>query len=299
VASTVDRGSVAARPIPLQGGIGLRAPHHDVFLARRPQIPWVEVHSENFFADGGRALTVLDAVRRDYELSLHGVGLSLGSTDPLSTEHLGRLKRLANRCAPALVSEHLAWGSVGGVYVNDLLPLPYTKEALEHMVGRVQVVQETLGRDILIENISGYVQFTGADYTEWDFLVELARRSGCGVLLDINNIYVSSRNLGFDPHEYLAGIPASVVREIHLAGHTVVTRDDRPVLIDTHSAPVAAPVAALYREAISRIGPVPTLIEWDAELPSLDELIHEARRADGWQNEALVLRAEDGHDRAA
>lgn len=289
----------AARPIPRQAGIGLRAVHHQEFIATRPRLPWVEVHSENFFADGGHALAVLDDVRRDYAISLHGVGLSLGSVDPLSIDHLRRLRRLVARVSPALVSEHLSWGSVDGAYVNDLLPLPFTAEALRHMTSRVQQVQDYLGRQILVENISSYVAFAGADYAEWEFIAELARRAGCGILLDINNVYVSSRNHGFDARNYLREMPAALVGEIHLAGHTAVTREGQAVLIDTHSAPVAAAVAELYRETVARIGPMPTLIEWDADLPALDVLVGEARRADRWQNLALAGAVGGAHDLAA
>ncbi|TAK53708.1 MAG: DUF692 domain-containing protein [Gammaproteobacteria bacterium] len=254
-------------------------------------MPWVEVHSENFFADGGRQLEVIDAVRRDYGLSLHGVGLSLGSVDPLSREHLQRLRRLVRRVEPALVSEHLAWGSVGGTFVNDLLPMPHTDEALQHMVARVGEVQDFLGRQILIENVSSYLQFPGAELSEPEFLIELARRSGCGLLLDVNNVYVSARNHGFDAAQYIAAMPAVLVREIHLAGHTVVDDPEGEFLVDTHDALVAAPVWELYRQAVARLGPVPALIEWDSSLPALDELLAEARRADSAAAEVLRARA--------
>ena len=268
--------AAASRPIPAAAGIGLRSLHHTEFLSRQPAIPWVEVHSENFFADGGRQLQVLDAVRRDYGVSLHGVGLSLGSTDPLDSEHLRRLRRLVQRVEPALVSEHACWGSVGGVFLNDLLPLPYTTAALTHLAARVAAVQDYLGRQILVENVSSYLEFDGAEMTEWDFVVELSRRAGCGILLDVNNIYVSAQNHGFVAGSYLDAIPPELVGEIHLAGHTIADG----VLIDTHSAPVADAVWALYREALQRLGPKPTLIEWDAELPSLDRLLAEAQTAD-------------------
>jgi uncharacterized protein (UPF0276 family) len=211
-----------SRPIPARAGIGLRAPHHDEFLAARPAVPWVEVHSENFFADGGRQIAVLESVRRDYGVSLHGVGLSLGSSDALDRAHLARLKRLVDRIEPALVSEHVSWSSVDGLFLNDLLPLPATREALDHMVARIGEVQDALGRRILVENVSSYLGIGGEEMTEWEFLAELARRAGCGVLLDVNNVWVSARNHGFDPHEYLAAMDASVVAEIHLAGHSIV-----------------------------------------------------------------------------
>ena len=285
----------ASRPVPAQAGIGLRSPHHAEFLARRPNVPWVEVHSENFFADGGRQLQVLDAVRRDYGVSLHGVGLSLGGSDPLDPDHLRRLRRLVQRVDPALVSEHVCWSSADGVFLNDLLPLPCTQAALQHLAGRVSAVQDFLGRQILVENVSSYLEFDGAEMAEWDFLVQLACRAGCGILLDVNNIYVSAENHGFHAHNYLRGIPPELVGEVHLAGHTAVDG----ILIDTHSAPVTDAVWTLYREALRLLGPVPTLIEWDADLPSLDRLVAEATTAD---LQALVAwRSVDGaaHARVA
>ena len=284
----------ASRPVPAQAGIGLRSPHHDEFLVRRPEIPWVEVHSENFFADGGRQLQVLDAVRRDYGLSLHGVGLSLGSTDPLDPEHLRRLKRLVERAQPALVSEHVCWSSAGGVFLNDLLPLPCTLEALRHVAARVGEVQDLLGRQILVENVSSYLEFDGAEMTEWDFVVQLARRAGCGILLDVNNVYVSAENHGFPARNFLDAIPAELIGELHLAGHTAVDG----LLIDTHSAPVTEAVWTLYRDTIRRLGPVPTLIEWDADLPTLDRLLAEAATANTHANAAADAR-EAAHARVA
>lgn len=268
--------ATASRPVPAQAGIGLRSPHHQAFLRDRPAIPWVEVHSENFFADGGRQLAVLDAVRRDYGVSLHGVGLSLGSVDPLDADHLKRLRRLVRRVEPALVSEHVSWSSAGGVFLNDLLPLPCTHEALDHLVARVTAVQEFLQRRILIENVSSYLEFVGAEMTEWEFLVALARRSGAGILFDVNNVYVSAMNHGYSAADYVAAIPPELVGEIHLAGHTV----SDCLLIDTHSAPVADAVWALYRQALQHLGPQPTLIEWDADLPALPVLVSEAGKAE-------------------
>ncbi len=269
-----------AQPIPARAGIGLRAPHHAVFLATRPAVPWVEVHSENFFADGGRQLEVLDAVRRDYGISLHGVGLSLGSTDPLDPEHLRRLKRLVDRVEPALVSEHVSWSSAGGIFLNDLLPMPPTAESLAHMVARVSAMQDYLGREILVENVSSYVRLGPDEMTEWEFLTQLAERAGCLILLDVNNIYVSSCNHAFDPLLYLNSIPVPKVAEIHLAGHSIVRNETEDLRIDTHDAPVCAAVWDLYRVALQRFGPLSTLLEWDSRLPSLPELIAEARKAD-------------------
>jgi uncharacterized protein (UPF0276 family) len=265
----------------LSAGIGLRAIHHREVIARRPAVGWFEAHSENYFARGGAPREVIEAVRRNYPLSLHGVGLSMGSTDPLDATHLAEVVRLTRELEPMLVSEHLSWGSVGGRFTNDLLPLPYTEEALQHMVSRVAQVQEALGRQMLIENVSSYLQFAHSQIDEWDFLAELARRSGCGLLLDVNNVYVNAMNHGFDAPGFLNGLPPrGVVQEMHLAGHSVHTVGGREIRIDTHSAPVCDEVWSLYAAALERFGPVPTLIEWDSEIPALDVLVAEAGKAD-------------------
>ena len=272
------------QPLPATGaGIGLRSAHYAEFLATRPRLPFVEVHSENHFA-GGRHLEVLLDVRHDTAVSLHGVGLSLGSADRLSEQQLAALKSLVDRVEPALVSDHLCWSSVGGVYANDLLPLPYTREALDHVADRIDKVQQHLGRRILVENVSSYLEFTSSEMSEWDFLAALARRAGCGVLLDINNIHVSATNHGFDPLAYLRAMRADTVGEMHLAGYSVnrVQGEDgseTEILIDTHSRPVSAPVWALYETALQYLGPKPTLVEWDADLPPLAGLLDEAGRA--------------------
>lgn len=266
--------------IPARAGIGLRAEHYDAVLEDRPPVGWLEVHSENYFGAGGKPLDYLECIRARYPLSLHGVGLSIGSTDPLNRQHLAKLKELIRRFEPALVSEHLSWSSVGGRYFNDLLPLPYTEEALDHMVARVAQVQDALGRQILIENPSSYLQYVESAIPEWEFLVELAERTGCGVLLDVNNIYVSACNHGFDATAYLQAVPRHIVREIHLAGFTVNRVDGGEILIDTHNQPVWPPVWALYRQAVQRFGRIPTLIEWDTDLPELTVLVDEAYRAD-------------------
>ncbi|HEU4626073.1 MAG TPA: DUF692 domain-containing protein [Steroidobacteraceae bacterium] len=263
-----------------RAGIGLRAIHHSEIVARSPDVGWFEAHSENYFARGGALPRVLRAVRERYPLSLHGVGLSIGSTDPLDRAHLAEIARLVRDFEPMLVSEHLCWGSVGGRFTNDLLPLPYTEEALRHMIERVRHVQDVLGRGILIENVSSYLQFASSTLTEWDFLAALARESGCGLLLDVNNVYVSAANHGFDPLTYLNGIPRHAVREIHLAGHSRRTVDGREVLIDTHDGPVCDAVWSLYAAALERFGPVPTLIEWDSNIPPLEVLVGEAHKAD-------------------
>jgi uncharacterized protein (UPF0276 family) len=285
VAADIAAGSsFAALPAneALRAGIGLRAIHHREVIARRPPVGWFEAHSENYFARGGPARAVIHEVRRNYPLSLHGVGLSLGSTDPLDATHLAEIVRLTRELEPMLVSEHLSWGSVGGRFTNDLLPLPYTEEALHHMVSRVGQVQEALGRQMLIENVSSYLQFEHSQLDEWDFLAELARRSGCGLLLDVNNIYVNAMNHGFDALRFLDGIPrGGMVQEMHLAGHSVCTVGGREIRIDTHSAPVCEEVWSLYSAALERFGAVPTLIEWDSEVPALDVLVAEAHKADG------------------
>jgi len=285
VTSSAFRGSV-----PANAGIGLRAQHHADVLAERPAVGWFEAHSENYFADGGAHLDFLERIRAQYPLSLHGVGLSLGSADPLDREHLRRLARLARRVEPALVSEHLSWSSVGGSFANDLLPLPYTEEALHHVTAKIAQVQDLLGRRILIENVSSYLAFSCSRIPEWDFLAAVASESGCGILLDINNLYVSARNHDFDAHHYLEAMPRAAVAELHLAGHTPVVHGGRELLIDTHSAPVCADVWRLYGAALARFGAVPTLIEWDADLPPLATLVAEADKANALR-EALYADA--------
>lgn len=213
------------------------------------------------------------------------MGLSLGSADSLSAVHLRQLRELVDRVEPVLVSEHLSWGSIDQIWFNDLLPMPYTEEALDHMTARTEQVQDALGRQVLIENVSSYLEFRCSVIPEWEFLAELSRRSGCGLLLDVNNIYVSSRNHGFDPEAYLRGIPAGSVHEIHLAGHTVDRIGDREILIDTHNALVSEPVWALYAQARAKFRTAPVLIEWDADLPPLETLVAEAHRAERFATE--------------
>ncbi len=261
--------------LPAAAGIGLRAQHVGQVEATRPRVAWLEVHSENYYADGGPALAALDRLRRDYPLSLHGVGMSLGSTDPLDRVHLAKLKRLIARTQPAAVSEHLCWSSVAGRHFNDLLPLPYTEEALAHVCARVTQVQDALGREILVENVSSYVAFADSTIPEWEFVAAVARRTGCKLLVDVNNIHVSAVNHGFDADVYLAAMPRDAVAEIHLAGFEV----RGALLIDTHGAPVAPAVWALYRRALERFGAQPTLIEWDNDIPPLATLLAEAATA--------------------
>jgi len=277
--------------MPACAGIGLRAQHHADVLEERPAVGWFEAHSENYFADGGAHLDYLDRIRADYPLSLHGVGLSLGSADPLDREHVRRLARLSRRVEPTLVSEHLSWSSVGGTFANDLLPLPYTEEALRHVSAKIAQVQDLLGRRILIENVSSYLEFSCSRIPEWEFLAAVATTSGCGILLDLNNIYVSACNHGFDAQAYLEAMPRSGVEELHLAGHTPVIHGGRELLIDTHSAPVCADVWELYRAALTRFGAVPTLIEWDADLPPLATLVTEADKANSIREALDALAA--------
>jgi uncharacterized protein (UPF0276 family) len=269
-----------SRSLPARAGIGLRAAHHEAFLAAPAGVPFVEVHSENFFADGGPQLALLDAVRGRCEVSLHGVGLSLGSVDDLDRGHLAKLRRLVRRVDPCLVSEHLSWSSAGGIFLNDLLPLPYTAESLRHVAQRVSAVQDELGQAILVENISAYLQYGASQLSEAQFLAELVAETGCGILLDVNNLHVNARNLGWDAGRYLAALPLERVAEIHLAGHSVNRCGDRDVLIDTHDSRVCDDVWALYSRALAVTGPVPTLIEWDTSLPALEVLLDEARTAD-------------------
>ncbi len=266
-------------PIPAHAGIGLRFRHHREVLESRPRIAWLEVHTENYMG-GGAAPACLEALRRDYPVSLHGVGLSLGSAGGLDSIHLERVRRAVERFEPGLVSEHLSWSVAGGIYLADLLPLPLTEEALELVCRHVDQVQDVLARPILVENPSTYLQFRHSTIPEWEFLAALARRSGCGILCDVNNIYVSACNHGWDASAYLAALPATAIGEIHLAGHSVRTLEaGRRLRIDDHGSPVAPEVWALFREALERFGPVPTLIEWDTDVPPLDVLLEEAARA--------------------
>jgi len=273
--------------LPLAAGIGLRAPHVREVLAQRPKVPWFEFHSENYFADGGPALANLDRIRAHYPLSMHGVGLSLGSTDPLDVAHLVKLKRLADRIEPACISEHLCWSSVGGRHYNDLLPLPYTAEALDHVCARVGEVQDFFGREILVENVSSYFAFAESTLAEGAFVAAVAARTGCKLLVDVNNIYVNAHNHGIDADAYLAAIPRSVVAEIHLAGFDA----SGACLIDTHGAPVATGVWSLYERALARFGPVPTLIEWDTDIPEFAVLQREAATAQTYLEASLAVAA--------
>ena len=259
-------------------GIGLRSPHVDEIIATRPEVGWLEIHAENYLG-GGPARRALETIRRDYPISVHGVGLSLGSADGLDERHLARVGALVERLQPALVSEHLSWSIAGGAYLNHLLPLPYTEEALALVAGHVARLQDALGRTVLVENPSSYLRFSDSPIPEPVFLGELARRTGCRLLCDVNNIYVSCRNFGLDPATWVDAMPAGVVAEIHLAGHSVNDADGQPILIDDHGSRVAEPVWDLYERLLARIGATPTLVEWDTDIPALPVLLAEAQSA--------------------
>lgn len=255
-------------------GIGLRSQHYTDILSSEPAIPWFEALTENYLG-GGAPLANLERVRERYPLTLHGVGMSLGSTDPLNEIYLAKLKALAERIEPAWVSDHLAWISTDKRYVHDLLPLPYTEEALQHVSLRIRQAQDFLGRRLLIENPSSYLSFRHDEITEWEFLVALIETADCELLFDVNNAYVCAMNRGIDPMIYVDSLPAERIREIHLAGH----EEHDGYLFDTHGYRVQEPVWALYRAAIEKFGPIPTLIEWDTDIPSLQTLCEEAAKA--------------------
>jgi uncharacterized protein (UPF0276 family) len=265
-------------PMPALAGIGLRAPHYRALLETRPAVGFVEAHIENYFGAGGPPLRYLEQARATYPLSLHGVGLSLGSHAPLD-DHLHHLRALVNRFEPALVSDHLCWGAVGDLHLNELLPLPYTQEALELIVDRISRVQDALGRQILVENVSTYLEYSHSTLSEAEFLAAVAERADCGILFDVNNLYVSACNHGWNADAYLQALPAQRVWQLHLAGHSLRRFGDVELRIDTHDGPVAAEVWALYEQTLARLGPRPTLIEWDADLPPLDTLCAEAATA--------------------
>lgn len=264
-------------------GVGLRNRHYGQLLEERPAVAVMEAISENYLTRGGRPRAVLEKVRRDVPVILHGVSLSIGGVDPLSERYLDELAALVRDLDPAYVSDHLCWGSHGGRYVHDLLPLPYTEEALGHVVERVQRVQERLGRQICLENVSSYVEMKESTMPEWTFLSEIARRADCGILLDVNNIYVSSVNHGFDPLSYVDAIPVDRVGYFHLAGHT----DKGRYLLDTHDHSVPDSVWTLYRHAVRRFGRVTSIVEWDDAIPPLEELLAESAKAVSIEQETL------------
>lgn len=258
-------------------GLGLRPEHYNAILGGNPPIEWLEILSENYLVAGGRPLHFLDRMAERHPLVMHGVSLSIGGSDPLDRDYLNRLAALARRARPKLISDHLCWTAIDGVQLHDLMPLPYTEEAVRHVAGRVQQVQDILGRQILLENVSSYLRFNGDTLSEWQFLAAIVAESGCGVLLDVNNVYVNSRNHGFDAQDFLDGLPLGSVQQIHLAGHSFDGQSG--LLIDTHDAPVCDAVWQLYGKALQRFGDVPAMIERDDHIPPLDELLAELDQA--------------------
>lgn len=256
-------------------GIGLRVPHYDHILTRKPTVDWFEIISENYMIDGGRPLEILDRIMEQYQVVQHGVSMYFGSTDPLNRDHVRRLKRLVKRTGTPFVSDHLCWGSVDGNYTHDLLPMPYTFAAAKSTAERIRFVQDTLEVPVVVENVSSYAEFHLSEMTEWEFLNEVVERADCGILLDVNNIYVSSVNHSFNPMDYVNAVPADRVAQIHIAGHSKYER----YILDTHDHPVIDPVWKLYARAIERCGPTATLLEWDAKIPSFDEVHREALKA--------------------
>lgn len=269
-------------------GLGLRTEHYRDFVNDKPGVDWLEVISENYMVPGGRPLHYLDTIRRDYPMAMHGVSLSVGSSDDLNFDYLRNLKRLADRVEPAWISDHLCWTGVDHHNLHDLLPMPYTEESLAHLVRQVSKVQDFLGRRLLLENVSSYVAFAGDEMTEWEFIVELLKRADCELLLDVNNVYVSSRNHGFDPRRFIDAMPRERVRQIHLAGH----EDNGGYVIDTHDHPVCDAVWDLYGYTVGRLGSVPTMIERDDHIPALAELLAELDMARSIQAAALNVNAE-------
>jgi len=268
-------------------GLGLRPRHYKAILGSTPRVDWFEALSENYMIPGGRPLHYLMRIRERHPVVLHGVSLSIGSADPLDRAYLGQLKALAQRVQPEWISDHLCWTGVGGRNLHDLMPLPYTQEALRHVARRVRAVQDFLGRRILLENVSSYVAYRQSAMTEWEFLAALVREADCDLLLDVNNIYVSAFNHAFDPLDFLDGVPPGRVRQIHLAGHD----NCGDLIIDTHDAPVIDPVWDLYREALRRFGPVPTMIERDDNIPPFGTLVRELDRARAIAAETLQRKA--------
>ncbi len=300
-ASHRRRADGSPTALPPRAGVGLKATHYSAVLEGNPDVGFFEVHAENYMGAGGPPHRYLTAIRERYPLSLHGVGLSIGADRPLDREHLKRLKLLIERYEPALFSEHLAWSSHGTAFLDDLLPLPYTTEALECVVRHIDEVQEALGRQLALENPSTYVAFEESTWPEVEFIAEIARRTDCWLLLDVNNVHVACTNQHWDAAQYIENFPLSRVREIHLAGHSRVEDDlGRTLLIDSHDAAVAEVVWALYEFAIGKIGPVPALIERDAKLPTWSELHAEAARADrtlrASASRAIELRESDSRD---
>jgi hypothetical protein len=286
---------MAETPIPPRAGVGLKPQHYRDILEGTPDIGFFEVHAENYMGAGGPPHRYLTRIRERYPLSLHGVGLSIGADRPLDRDHLMRLKHLNERYAPGLFSEHLAWSTHDTAYLNDLLPLPYTEETLKRVSEHIDEVQETVGRQMLLENPSTYLAFEESTYAEIDFIAEIAKRTGCGLLFDVNNVHVSSTNQEWDAIAYIDAYPLKHVQEIHLGGHAPETDEaGRPLLIDTHDREVDEIVWGLFAHTIARLGPLPTLIEWDADVPAWPVLQAEAERA-----EAVIFGAQAGEVRRA
>jgi uncharacterized protein (UPF0276 family) len=264
-------------------GLGLRIPHYDHILSRKPTVDWFEIISENFMVDGGRPLQMLDRILEQYRVVQHGVGLYLGSRDGPDRRHLKMLKNLVKRTNTPWLSDHLCWGSVDGRYTHDLLPLPYTQEAVRHVARRIREVRDYLEIPVLVENVSSYAEFHASEMSEWEFLSEVVERADAGILLDVNNIYVSSQNHGFDPYDYLNHLPHERVGQIHIAGHSKFEK----YILDTHDHPVLDPVWKMYAHAIDLVGPTATLLEWDDRIPSFDEVHREALKAGDFCRELL------------
>jgi uncharacterized protein len=277
--------------LPQKAGLGFKPEHFHGLMAKAGAVEFLEVHAENYMGGGGAPHAMLTTLRTDHALSIHGVGLSIGGADGLNPDHLARLRSLMDRYQPESFSEHLAWSSHGAEWLNDLLPLPYTDETLATICAHIDQVQTYLGRRMLLENPATYVTFAASTWSETDFLTEIVRRTGCGLLLDVNNVFVSATNHRFDARAYLAAFPLSAVGEIHLAGHDTEDLPSGPLLIDSHGAPVADPVWALYAEVLGRTGPLPTLIEWDNDVPTLDVLLAEVGRATTLLNQANTERS--------
>ncbi|MDQ2949965.1 MAG: DUF692 domain-containing protein [Acidobacteriota bacterium] len=267
-------------------GVGLRVPHLNHILERKPVVGWFEIISENYMVDGGRALATLDRILEQYRVVQHGVSMYFGSAEPLNREHLKRLKALVRRTGTPWLTDHLCWGSVDGKYTHDLLPMPYTFEAAKITAGKIREARDFLEVPIAVENVSSYAEFHMSEMSEWEFLNEVVERADCGILLDVNNIYVSSRNHDFDPRDYLRAVAPERVAQIHLAGHSKFEK----YILDTHDHPVIGPVWKLYEQAIGRFGPTPTLLEWDDRIPSFEEVHAEARKAEKYMPEAAAVR---------
>jgi len=274
-------------------GIGLRIPHYQHILEKKPVVDWFEIISENYMIDGGRPLAILDQILEQYKVVLHGVSMYFGSSQPLNREHLKRLKLLVRLTGTPWLSDHLCWGSVDGRYTHDLLPLPYTWEAVEVAAANIRLVQDFIEVPVVLENVSSYAEFHDSEMTEWEFLTEVVERADCGILLDVNNIYVSSINHDFDPAEYVDYIPAERVAQIHIAGHSRYER----FLLDTHDHPVIDPVWKLYERALGRTGPTATLLEWDDHIPAFEEVHGEALKATQYLD-AVIVKADEARQAA-